>query len=413
MQKWISLAPLLLSLTAFPNLFSLAFFRSPSLRMTISQTLTPQVLEFVEPTTKVAVVLIGSMHYNPTSIETTTSIIDALGRNSMLGSVLVESCPIRWNQSTAMKYLDTTPKNIFYINNVGKRLSFAPTIYSEEKRATKKGYSDALRSVLYNEMLAAYEAASVYQAPVILGDQLINVTSNRCGEALKLTFQDLLQPGAGWQRFYNDIKSTVQEALPSGDGYLGSRDFFDARLLINSPVSLLRYPLAIVIRNPLSLVPLMFFYFYPLFTIFSSLDASDPQSLLPITQEALNQAFADSLLSSLSALPVALLEVTFLSRLFLVSILAERNTVLAQNILVECRRLAKEGNKTKPTVGPTNLFSQLQAFFSNKKSTAELLPVKRSTGLPAPGQSTNKKVVAVLGMAHCNGVKKILAESRI
>merc|ERR1711865_609267 len=58
-----------------------------------------QVLEFVEPTTNVTVVLIGSMHYNPASIDLVKRTVDQLGDEQKLGSVIIESCDIRWNKT--------------------------------------------------------------------------------------------------------------------------------------------------------------------------------------------------------------------------------------------------------------------------------------------------------------------------
>ena len=58
-----------------------------------------QLLEFVEPTTNVTVLLIGSMHYNPASIELVEQTVEKLGRDDKLGSVIIESCDIRWNKT--------------------------------------------------------------------------------------------------------------------------------------------------------------------------------------------------------------------------------------------------------------------------------------------------------------------------
>ena len=62
-----------------------------------------QLLEFVEPTTNVTVVLIGSMHYNPASIELVETTVDKLGREEKLGSVIIESCDIRWNKTQTIR----------------------------------------------------------------------------------------------------------------------------------------------------------------------------------------------------------------------------------------------------------------------------------------------------------------------
>jgi hypothetical protein len=54
-----------------------------------------QTLEFIEPSTGTRVVLVGSMHYNPHSIELASRTIEKLGRDGTLGSVIVESCATR------------------------------------------------------------------------------------------------------------------------------------------------------------------------------------------------------------------------------------------------------------------------------------------------------------------------------
>jgi pheromone shutdown protein TraB len=66
--------------------------------------------------------------------------------------------------------------------------------------------------------------------------------------------------------------------------------------------------------------------------------------------------------------------VALLSRVFLCAILADRNVVLANNILSECSRVQKKQGK---------------------------------------GKKGGEVVVAVLGMAHCNGVKKLLLENAL
>merc|ERR1719273_1270924 len=60
-----------------------------------------QVLKFKEPTTNVTVILIGAMHYNPASIELVRDTIETLGQENKLGSVIIESCDIRWNDTSS------------------------------------------------------------------------------------------------------------------------------------------------------------------------------------------------------------------------------------------------------------------------------------------------------------------------
>ena len=48
-----------------------------------------QILEFQEPQTNVTVVLVGAMHYNPSSIQLATSTINELGQSNALGLSLI------------------------------------------------------------------------------------------------------------------------------------------------------------------------------------------------------------------------------------------------------------------------------------------------------------------------------------
>ena len=59
--------------------------------------LRSQILDFIEPSTGVRVKLIGAMHYNPASIKLATDSINELAFDGKLGSIVIESCDIRWN----------------------------------------------------------------------------------------------------------------------------------------------------------------------------------------------------------------------------------------------------------------------------------------------------------------------------
>ena len=179
-------------------------YRSSALSMSASTLATtannnkrnpPQLVEFIEPTTNTKVLLIGTMHYNPTSIKQVEDTIDGLAQRGVLGSVVVESCEVRWN--TTMEILNTPRGQL-------------------------------LKPVLTSEMKVACDTAVSYNRPVVLGDQLINVTGNSLSAAFKQTVADLSSPlNGGWKRFYSDVKEAVDVALPTGPGYLTPRSFFD------------------------------------------------------------------------------------------------------------------------------------------------------------------------------------------
>lgn len=293
---------------------------------------TPQLLQFYEPVTNVSVVLIGAMHYNPASIQLTTNVIDTLVHENVLSSVVIESCETRWNRTMLLQQSDSAP---------------------------------FIKQVLKNEMMTASNIATSFNRPVILGDQCINITNQRMAAAFKETIRDIVNPFNGWSRLYADVSQAVASSLPTGPSYLGASDFFDSKLLFNAPVSLLRYPLAFLIKAPLTgtvtLSTLLLASYLSSMdgtSASSSIDWSDFVSIVSVVPSEL-------LMSTL----IFVFELALLSRVFIVTILAERNDVLAESIVRECFKAVENGE----------------------------------------GKST---VVAVLGMAHCNGIKKIITERK-
>merc|ERR1740124_1824780 len=107
-------------------------------------------------------------HYNPASIALAENTCRELGESSSLGCVVVESCDVRWEAA----------------NEMDERMP-------------------VMRKLLGNEMRAAGDVSEEYGRPVILGDQLINVTVARLKETCSETAQDLVSPfGGGWSRFH-------------------------------------------------------------------------------------------------------------------------------------------------------------------------------------------------------------------
>jgi len=184
-----------------------------------------QILEFIEPSTNVTVLLIGSMHYNPASIALVENTLEELGSTKKLGSVIIESCDIRWNKT--QEILDKNPN-------------------PNEK------------DFLGNEMRAAWEISSLkYNRPTILGDQRINVTVDALKASLKDTVQDIFIRGPnGWKHSLEEIQDGWSQTTPiNNDNLLPSEknqglqglnalSFLDPRILISLPVSLVKYPLS-------------------------------------------------------------------------------------------------------------------------------------------------------------------------
>jgi hypothetical protein len=314
-----------------------------------STSSSPQVLEFQEPTTGVTVKLVGCMHYNPASIQLTEDVINELARDNRLGSVVIESCDIRWNQTNAL------PKRI--------------------------------QQLLQSEMKAASELASnTYQLPVILGDQRINITVASLKQGCQETVVDLLTPwNGGWSRLWSNITAAREEALPFGDPYLNAFAFLDPKLLLAAPVSLVKYPLSYFFKAPLKTTVTM----TALFLLNTEADA---------TMVTLDQMTVGDWAGSLT---VSLVEIALFGRVFLKELLADRNLLLARSILEQCKLYQATGNvQTAPTTA---------GRFSFVWNILGQSPTKMASS----NDQQDKAVVAVLGMAHCNGIMKLLKEKRV
>lgn len=241
-----------------------------------------------------------------------------------------------------------------------------------------------LRLVLDNEMQAAAEAGEAFGLPVVLGDEEIEAVDKRMKDTFKQTVKDILNPfDGGWASISEDLKTAWIEAVdPSwstrwddrkdsemntlattGDQYLNAFDLLDTELLLAAPMSFIRYPLAIIIKTPLQGVALV--------ALLSFLTLHGPAELLANNAALLSQeSTTDIIIDTVGGLGAFALETVLLGRVFLTVLLLERNEVLAKNIRSECVRLSKDRSRD------------------------------------------DKVCVAVLGMAHCNGVKKILCKAK-
>jgi len=356
------------------------FAFSTSLAAASSSSAPPQLVEFIEPKTKTRVLLIGTMHYNPTSIKMVQDTIDDLAANGELGSVVVESCEVRWN--TTMEILNTPRGQL-------------------------------LKPVLTSEMKAASDKAALYNRPVVLGDQLINITGTSIKKAFKSTLIDLASPlSGGWKRFYNDVKEAADVALPSGPGYLTSRSFFDPRLLIAAPVSFAKYPLSFLARNPISTACV--------FAIMFGLTRLDTSSAF--TDATLQEQIASIIESFL----FGGLEFALLGRVMVQVLLAERNVILAKSILNECEMYSKSKRKDGDDIWSKTMNAFTGPFIFNSELGLDRI-LQKSKGtfyVPSSGtqvkpsiikdkENEEKVVIAVLGMAHVNGVMKLLREKLV
>lgn len=292
---------------------------------------SPQVLQFTEPTTNKTVILVGTMHYNPTSINLASTTVEKIAGKGKLGAVLLEVCASRWQVDTVKEVLP--PKD--------------PSIIQRRK---------FIRNFFGNEMLAAADQAKNYNIPIVLADQCINKTMDKIKSSLKTTAIDMFTPwNGGWSSISKDLALNFPLAFPTGEGYLGLNDFLDPSLLLEAPAAFAKYSVAFMLGGPLGIMTWGGLFLLGLLT-------QSDSTYLPETplEEIAN------FITSASGL---IAELAFLSRIFLIAIVVDRNQAMAESILKECERLVTDGN---------------------------------------PEDS----VVAVMGMVHCNGIKKLL-ESRM
>lgn len=317
---------------------------------------SPQVLEFQEPSTGVTVKLVGCMHYNPASIQTTEYTINELAKEDRLGSVVIESCDIRWNKT--------------------------------------KELPQAVQNLLQSEMKAACDlAGDTYQRPVVLGDQRINVTVSSLKRGFQETFVDLATPfNGGWGRLFRNVTEARVEAAPFGKQYLSPLALFDPRLVLAAPVSLIKYPLSYFFRSPIGTTIVL--------TLLFLLD-SPPDPATVVTMDRMTAG------DWVGSLVVSVVEIALFARVFLKELLAERNEILARNILEQCKLYQSNGASTaKP------FWSAFGSGGSRNSGNAgeEIYYVDGST---SAGSGKDRAVVAVLGMAHCNGIAKLLKEQKV
>jgi len=296
-----------------------------------------QALRFRDARTGVDVVLVGTMHYNPASIELASSTVASLGDKDELSAVVLETCPTRW----------------------AKTLKFQPS-------------GSPMRFLLDNEFQAAVEAAPE-NARVVLGDQRIEDLSVSAKTQFMSTVRDFTKPfDGGWYRLWNDARLAYAREVVGvgGASTLTFADLaLDPALLAATPLSLFRYPLAWAIKSPKTVVPFLGFVYglaiLPSLVPAGGVDATTRRYVASGAENAVSALF----------LVLDVLEVVFLSRLFLKALLETRNDVLARSVRDAC---ADERADERAD-------ARADARGAKKKSA--------------------RTVVAILGAAHLNGVQ--------
>ncbi len=377
-----------------------------------------QVLKFVEPQTNVTVMLIGSMHYNPASIQLVETTVEDLAKSNQLGSVIIESCDIRWNKTQEM--MDKKREQL-----LAKQLASDIT---ENESFIDSNPND--KDFLGNEMRAAWEVATKYHRPTVLGDQRINITMDALQASLKDTAKDLFLGGpAGWKRSRDEIVANWKTTIPVAGNdkddepkYLNAFAFFDPRLLISLPVSLVKYPLSFLVKDPVPVgivfAVLAFLNFYGDFSSLDGLGSLDSFSLedfVAATTTPKDYPWTDYVFSA----GIAILETVVFARLLLKPLLADRNEILAKSVLDQCQLYANQNNNN----GFGGFFRSFLSLpvvdleepivYVPGSDPESMLVAKQQAGFSGSNDGEEKIVVAVLGMAHCNGVMKLLREQKV
>ena len=281
-----------------------------------------QSLTFREKHSNTKVCLIGTMHYNPRSIELVSEMTSKAIEDGSFGCLVLESCEKRWE----------------------KTLEF-------QRPGTIR------RQLLDNEFQAAQELVED-QAQVSLGDQSIDDLGQNMKRIFKETLEDVKSID-GWKRVREDlVRYSATELYPTKEfgkdvQTLSLQDFLlDGRLLVALPISLFRYPLAWLLKSPKLVVPLLSFYFglANLPGLVEAMETSGGGDVLATAASGgvdLVQS-ADILDETLSVLFLFLdvFQIVVLSRLMLVALLGERNDVLSESIRQKC----EEQKGTEKTV---------------------------------------------------------------
>lgn len=221
-----------------------------------------------------------------------------------------------------------------------------------------------------DEMQVAAALAEANGCGFALADQDIDVTSGRLAQLCKLSLIQLFTPlSGGWQHLGRDLASGWAALQPAdGDG-VTSLAFVDGQLLLGAPVALRRW----LSSNP-EVVAL-------LVGAAAVLGAADGAALFigggdPVYPWEVTSL--DAVLELLPSVGIALVESVLLMRILLVGLVEERNHVLARHI---------------------------------RAASMQVLTPPRAVRQRGGGKD-GRTVVAVMGLAHLNGVKQLLTTSR-
>jgi len=294
-------------------------------------------LRFRDAASGTPVVLVGTMHCNPTSCALAKRTVRQTAREQGLSSVLLELCDARWNSTRAEQILENRQ--------------------TEEAAADADDPVQRFRRFLYeDEFQASFEAAHALGVRVELADQPIKETLQRLSQEASATVSDM-RSADGWRRIAADVRKAYLQyrGVPADDGGSGAEGGGVGGAAGGAEVDAPRIGLRSVLSPALFGTVLGGAF---VLDAFLQALASDP-GFLGAIEPALE-----------AALTVAIGTVAV--RVGLVALLEERNYVLARSIRRACRE--------QPAA--------------------------------ADGGGEPPAVVAVLGMAHLNGVRQLLSQSR-
>lgn len=195
-----------------------------------------------EPRTGSRIVLVGVMHHNPASLDLARSTVQHERQQKRLRTLLVESCTTRWNATLA-----------------------------------QPGW---LKCILADEMVGAANAAEEggggRAVKLSLADQRIQRTVRRARVLAEVTLWDLATPwNGGWWRVLVDLRDGVRcltayegdgadltagsAAADGGANYssnsesaIGLCELLDPRLVCGMPLASARYIFSLLIRGPVA-----------------------------------------------------------------------------------------------------------------------------------------------------------------
>ena len=264
------------------------------------------------------------------------------------------------NNPTSIRLVQDTVREYAANEELGAVvLESCPARWESAERLLPAG--SLLRIAFDNEFQAAGDAAVEAGCGLALVDQQIEVTCGRLAQIGKQTVVDLASPlDGGWKRIIQDLRAG-QAALQdeNGDGVSASA-FVSPALLAGAPVAWLRYFFG---------SPVLAGLFVGVGLVLSAAvgvgEATAGAS--PLTLEDL-----------VPSILLAVVESVLLLRVSLVGLIEERNFVLARNV---------------------------------RAASMQVLIPPRAVRQRGSGKD-GRAVVAVLGMAHLNGVRRLLTTSR-